>query len=381
MRDINNLITSNYLYVMTMSRQILTVLMTVRNGEPYLYDTVASILNQTYRNFRFLILDNASTDNSRQIIRSFNDPRIELVELPEDIGQVAALNKGLEMINTPFVARIDADDISLPTRLQKEMNAMLNSNPKVAVVGSWMQVIDQNNRLGDIWKGDIDKYPDYLFSLLKEATPLYHPVVMFRRSAVLKVGKYDVNLPYAEDFDLWASLALAGYHAKVIPEPLCYYRVHEGQQSVTKSRIQRQNAIKVQERMISNFSNGFPARPIRLFFDNEDSLWQEISSPRMMKKLINALQHVLVSMQTKLNMNLKESSILKQLFYYQAGKVAVKGASLSYRKTSFPLFLFALKSGSSIFRNYALLYPFFYLLPLPITSPIRCAFRLIRAKI
>ena len=363
-----------------MVKPVLTVLMTVRNGEPYLYDAVTSVLNQTYRNFRFLILDNASTDNSCQIIRSFNDSRIELVELPEDIGQVAALNKGLKMINTPFIARLDADDISLPTRLEKEMNEMLNSNPKVAVVGSWMQAIDQNNRPSDIWKGYIDSYPDYLFSILERATPLYHPSVMLRRSAVLKVGGYDVNLPYAEDFNLWACLALAGYHAKVIPKPLCYYRVHEGQQSVSKRQTQRQNAIKAQERMIRIFSNGFPARPLRLFFENVDSLWREISSPGMMKNLIKALQQVLVSMQTKQNINPGESTRMKQLFYCQAGKVAVKGASLSYRKTSFPLYLFALKGGPSIFRNCALLYPFFYL-PSPITSPIKRIYRLIRAKI
>lgn len=365
---------------MGINKPILTVLMTVRNGEPYLKMAVESILNQTYTNFRFLILDNNSTDNSRKIIRAFNDPRIELVELPADIGQVAALNKGLKMINTPFVARMDADDISLPTRLEKEINEMINSNTKVAVVGSWMQVIDHNNRLGNILKGRIDGYPDYLFFILKETIPLNHPSVMFRRNAVLNVGGYDVNFPYAEDFNLWASLALAGYHAKIIPEPLCYYRVHEGQQSVSKRKIQRQNAIDVEERMIRNFSDKFPARPLRLFFENADSLWQEISSLKMMKNLIKALQQVLANIQTKQNMNPEESFRIKQLFYCHAGEVAVKGVSLSYRKTSLPLYMFALKGGISIFRNYALLYHFFCL-PSFITLPMKHIFRLIKAKI
>jgi glycosyltransferase involved in cell wall biosynthesis len=98
----------------------LTVLMTVYNGEAYLRETIDSILNQTYKDFKFLILDNASTDSSREIIRSYNDPRIELAALPENIGQAAALNKGLDMIDTPLVARMDADDISLPHRLTRE---------------------------------------------------------------------------------------------------------------------------------------------------------------------------------------------------------------------------------------------------------------------
>lgn len=364
-----------------MVKPILTVLMTVRNGEPYLYEAVTSILNQTYRNFRFLILDNASTDNSCQIMRSFNDPRIDLIELPEDIGQVAALNKGLKMINTPFVARMDADDISLPTRFEKEMSEMLNFNPKVAVVGSWMQVIDQNNRPGHVIKGHIDSYPEYLFSLLKHSIPLSHPSVIFRRNAVLKVGGYDMNFPYAEDFNLWACLALAGYHAKVIPEPLCYYRVHEGQQSVYKRQIQRQNSINIQERMIRNFSNGFPTRPIRLFFENEDSLWQEISSPRTMKNLIKALQQVLANMQTKLNMAPKESTRMMWLFYNKAGEVASRGVVLSYRKTSLLLYLFALKGGLSIIRNYTLRYLVIFILPSPILLLVKRVNRIIRAKI
>ena len=359
-----------------MVKPILTVLMTVRNGEPYLYDAVDSVLNQTYRNFRFLILDNASTDNSCQIICSFNDQRIELIELPEDVGQVAALNKGLKMIDTSFVARMDADDISLPTRLEKEMNEMLNSNPKVAVVGTWMQVIDQNNRPRHVMKGYIDSYSDYIFSILKRATPLYHPSVIFRRNAALKVGGYNVNFPYAEDFNLWACLALAGYHAKITPESLCYYRVHEGQHSVTKKQIQRQSAIKAQERVIRYFSNGFSARQIGLFFANEDSLWQEMSNPKMMKELIQASQQVLINMQTKLNLNPEESTRMNHLFYCQAGNVAVKGASLSYKKTSLPLYRFAIKGGFSTLRNCALLYPFFYL-----PSPIRRIFRVIWAKI
>ena len=119
-----------------MTEPILTVLMTVYNGEQYLKDAVASILNQTYRNFHFLILDNASTDNSREIISEFKDSRIELVELIENIGHTAALNRGLKLIDTPLVARMDADDISFKNRLELQIN-FLEENKDIDILGSW----------------------------------------------------------------------------------------------------------------------------------------------------------------------------------------------------------------------------------------------------
>ena len=96
---------------MAKSEPRLTVLMTVYNGEPYIKDAVVSILNQTYSNFNFLILDNASIDDSIKIINSFNDPRIKIIELSSNIGQTEALNKGLKMIKSKYTARMDADDI------------------------------------------------------------------------------------------------------------------------------------------------------------------------------------------------------------------------------------------------------------------------------
>ena len=129
-----------------MTDPILTVLMIVYNGEQYLKDAVESILNQTYHNFRFLIIDNASTDNSREIIRKFKDARIELVELIENISHTAALNRGLKLIDTPLVARLDADDISFNKRLEIQV-AFMEKNPSVALLSTAFQTIDENGDL------------------------------------------------------------------------------------------------------------------------------------------------------------------------------------------------------------------------------------------
>jgi glycosyltransferase involved in cell wall biosynthesis len=332
-----------------MSTSLLTVLMTVYNGEPYLTEAVSSMLSQTYRDFRFLILDNASTDNSREVIRAFNDPRIELVELPENIGQVAALNKGLAMIDTPFTARLDADDIAMPARLEKEMNEISKADPKVAVVGCWLQVIDREGRPVRVIKGILNDYPEFLFSLLRERTPLYHPSVIFRTQTIRELGGYDTNLPYAEDFDLWARLALAGYQARVIPEPLCCYRVYEEQQSVTRGQVQRENTVKIRERIISGFCSDYPPQQIRIFFDGDKNIWREAASAVAVRELVSSLKKMLENIRGGLKMDHDDFSKLRQLFRAYAGRIAIEGAS-SRGTNSRPLFRFALEGGPGIWR-------------------------------
>src|SRR5262245_42010821 len=99
----------------------LTVLMAVRNGGSYLRPAVASILGQTYPDFEFLIVDDASTDETVEVIRSYRDRRIRLITLEQNIGQTAALNRGLSEVATEWIARMDADDYSAPDRFQMQM--------------------------------------------------------------------------------------------------------------------------------------------------------------------------------------------------------------------------------------------------------------------
>src|SRR3989338_9985680 len=102
----------------------LTILMAVHNGAPYLRVAMDSILRQTYCTFRFLIVDDASGDDPRQLIGSYADPRVELLALERNVGQTAALNTGLHSCTSPWIARMDADDYSAPTRLEDQMRAL-----------------------------------------------------------------------------------------------------------------------------------------------------------------------------------------------------------------------------------------------------------------
>lgn len=117
-----------------------TILMPVYNGERFLRQTIESILNQTFTDFEYLIIDDASTDTSRDIIRCFNDPRIRLVENVKNDGLIKTLNRGLALAQGEYIARQDQDDISHPTRIEKQF-AFLNDNPEIVLLGTqiWLR--------------------------------------------------------------------------------------------------------------------------------------------------------------------------------------------------------------------------------------------------
>ncbi|MDA0748561.1 MAG: glycosyltransferase [bacterium] len=203
----------------------ISVLMTVRNGEPYVEEAVRSVLDQAYRDFVFLILDNASTDRSREIVRGFQDSRVRLVELERDYGQTGALNRGLELADTPYIARMDADDVSHPQRLEQQM-AFLNKHPDVALVGSWCEVIDLDGQVFSQFRLPVDHF-EILEGMLFE-NQFIHSAVVYNREAVLACGGYDAGFKHAQDYALWWRIGLKHKVANV-PEFLVRLRMHPGQ--------------------------------------------------------------------------------------------------------------------------------------------------------
>ena len=159
-----------------------TVLMSVRNGEVYVAEAVRSVLNQTYSDFKFLIVDNASTDQTREVVHSFQDSRIEVIELERDLGQSGALNRGLARADTPYIARIDADDVSHPLRLERQIE-FLRENPRVALLGTWCEVIDSNGQIIDRYSPFFE-YATILKSMLFE-NQFAHSSVIYKREAAI----------------------------------------------------------------------------------------------------------------------------------------------------------------------------------------------------
>ena len=130
---------------------LVTVLMAVYNGEKYLREAIESILDQTYTNFEFLIINDGSSDRTEEIILSYNDKRIRYIKNEQNLKLIASLNKGLDLAKGEFIARMDADDISLPERLEKQIN-FLEKHPEIGLLGSWVRTLGLTNNRNIIFK-------------------------------------------------------------------------------------------------------------------------------------------------------------------------------------------------------------------------------------
>ncbi len=203
---------------------LVSVLMSVHNGQRYLKDAIVSILHQTFTDYEFLIINDGSTDNSKNIIESFNDSRIRLVDNPRNVGLVKSLNRGLQLARGELIARQDADDISHLTRLEQQVR-FLNAQPKIALIGTQARLIDQ--------KGDVIptvKYSKPLTGIsiqwhLMFDNVFIHTSVMFRRKVVYdQFQGYDERAITCEDFELWSRVA-DKYPVRNLPQTLVDYRV------------------------------------------------------------------------------------------------------------------------------------------------------------
>lgn len=185
-----------------------TVLMSVYNGQRYLKEAIESILCQKWMDFEFLIINDGSTDKSREIIMSFNDPRIRLANNPIRMGLTKALNHGLQLSRGELIARQDADDISYPTRLAREVE-FLETHPQVVLLGTNARAVDEQGEPKGI---DLDMptgLPGIQWHLMFQ-NAFIHSSVMFRRSVVWEnLGGYDESFVRAQDYELWSRTARA----------------------------------------------------------------------------------------------------------------------------------------------------------------------------
>ena len=194
-----------------------TVLMPVYNAAPFIREAIDSILNQSFRPFEFLIIDDGSTDESPAIVSSYADPRIRFIRNEKNLGITPTLNKGIALASCELIARMDADDISHPQRLQKQFGYM-KRNPECALLSTWARVISGDKRFIRM-----ERYRSnfYYYNLTFECW-MYHPTIMFRKSAAQEVGMY--SMPYAEDYDLFWKMSTR-FQIGNLAEALLDYRI------------------------------------------------------------------------------------------------------------------------------------------------------------
>jgi len=215
-----------------------SVIMAVHNGERFLREATESILSQTFADFEFIIVDDGSTDGTSGILDSFADPRIVRIANEKNLGLAASLNLGIAAARAEFIARMDADDVSAPTRLEKQI-AYLAASPETVLLGTAYEEIDATGRV--IGFGDPSLRDDDLQAELMSRNRFCHGSVMMRADALTRVGGYDENYPRSQDYDLWLRLAECGAVAN-LREYLYRRRMHEGRVSVRQSDQQTTHA-------------------------------------------------------------------------------------------------------------------------------------------
>ena len=223
-----------------MSTPTVSVIMSVYNADRFVAAAVESILDQTFKNFEFLIVDDGSTDRSHSILKRYaaQDARIRLFRRP-NAGYAKALNDLVHLSRGNFVARMDADDVAQPDRFRLQV-ARLQQEPDLVCVGGAHGMIDEKGR----WLTCLampETHEEIQTLALAGHTPINHPCAMMRRSAVLQVGGYNVAMSPCEDLDLWLRLGEMGRLAN-LKEMVLKYRIHAGSVSERQGVLQNQKA-------------------------------------------------------------------------------------------------------------------------------------------
>ncbi len=210
-----------------------SVILPVFNAERYIAPAVLSILDQTFRDFELIIINDGSTDQSQAILEKLaaGDDRVRLISRP-NTGYVPALNEAIELSTGEFIARMDADDICLPDRLAKQV-AYLRANPDCVLLGTHVAQMDQDGAVIGPMRDIAFGHETIVHALLRRGWPMVHPSVMMRTSAVRQIGGYVVEFCPNEDHDLFLKLSEIG-QLENLPDVLLRYRKHAASESTVK---------------------------------------------------------------------------------------------------------------------------------------------------
>lgn len=218
----------------------ISVIMPVYNGEKYLRETIDSILCQTFTDFEFIIINDASKDSTEDIIKSYKDDRIVYLKNEQNLGVAGTLNRGLDTAKGEYIARMDADDIALPERFEKQVGYM-DKHENCVICGSNVVFFGAQNGISDVPITDAQIRANLLFD-----TSFAHPTVMIRHSFV-KINNLRYNIKYEriEDYAMWMDFAEVGNGTFYnILEPLLKYRIHPNQVTHKEISPEKKEALK-----------------------------------------------------------------------------------------------------------------------------------------
>lgn len=258
---------------MTATRPVVSVLLPVRNGMPYLPAAIDSLLRQTFRHLEVLAIDDGSTDATASYLGALTDPRVRVLTAPAP-GLASALNAGLAAARGRYVARQDADDWSSPERLQRQV-AWLDARTDVDVLATAASFVDERNApLESAWtrtvraQWDVAVTPARIAALMPLTCCIFHATVMARTGILRDAGGYDQATVPAEDYDLWLRLLPAHRFAR-LSEPLYTVRVHAASSSAVGRADQIARVIEAKLRYLRRQMPDLPW-PVRLVLPCDD---------------------------------------------------------------------------------------------------------------
>jgi glycosyltransferase involved in cell wall biosynthesis len=232
------------------SAPVISVLMAVHNGEKFLAKAVESILDQTFGDFEFLIVDDGSVDNSKAMLSTYaaRDARVRIISQSNQ-GLTKSLNIALQSARGEFIARFDADDISLPRRFEQQVSA-LRSDPSLVLIGSEVELITDDGLFLGVRAHATNHREIRKRLLLGDGSALTHPAVMIRQSSLKAIGGYDETFPVAQDLDLFLRLSEIGGVSN-LADTLLLWRQHDS--SVNRTHTELWASVK--RRAIENTIN------------------------------------------------------------------------------------------------------------------------------
>jgi glycosyltransferase involved in cell wall biosynthesis len=248
---------------------LVTVLIPVFNAEKYLREAIESILNQTYKNLEILIINDGSTDQSEDIILSYSDDRIRYIKNQQNIKLISTLNLGIKEAKGKYIARMDADDVSMLNRIEKQVR-FLEENPSYILCGSNVKLIKNDQKTDEIIHYHNDS-SDIKFALAFYC-PFIHPTVLIRKEIlVIHNLFYDSMFLHAEDYHLWTKLVDFGDFINLQDE-LVYYRIHEHQISSEHKEFQKLKMKEIQNQfLIKRLKDEFSNEEIEILFGDGNS--------------------------------------------------------------------------------------------------------------
>lgn len=216
--------------------------MSVYNAERFLRESIESILTQSYSDFEFIIIDDGSTDSSREFISRYAELDARVIPLyRERKGLTKSLNEAIDRARGTFIARQDADDISLPHRLSATLD-FLEANRSISAAGSWCEKIDESGR--NIGRLETPVDHDQICWAMIGYTAIAHPSVVIRRECIMQYGSYDEEYIHAQDYEMWTRWIRLGARFANIPECLIEYRFSSSQISAQFATSQWNSALR-----------------------------------------------------------------------------------------------------------------------------------------